>query len=75
VPEVRPFGEQQSVGERLGGAGLAIHCAVWPAAESWPSLLDRAAELSPANWTTFADGTGGQRAASAITRTAQEVGR
>ena len=68
VPESRPFDEQQSVGALLADAGLAVHCAVWPTAESWPFLLDRAIRLSPAKWESFADGHGARRAACAIRR-------
>jgi len=72
VPESRPFDEQQSVGALLADAGLAVHCAVWPTAESWPFLLDRAIRLSPAKWESFADGHGARRAACAISQAAQE---
>ena len=73
VPEARPFGEQHSVSRLLAAEDLAIHCAVWPASESWPSLLDRATKLSPANWEPFVDGHGAMRAASSISRAANEV--
>jgi predicted glycosyltransferase len=72
VPESRPFGEQQSIGRLLAAAGLAIHCAAWPDAESWPSLLERASELSPAKWDSFADDQAAARAAHAITQVARE---
>lgn len=71
VPESRPFDEQQSVGKLLADAGLAICCAVWPAADSWPSLLEQATRLSPERWDTFGDGDGAARAARAISLAAQ----
>lgn len=73
VPDHRPFDEQQSTGERLASVGLAICCSVWPVAQSWPSLLERAAALIPERWETFADGKGAVRAATVISNVAQEV--
>ena len=73
VPETRPFDEQQSVGRLLAAAGLAICCAVWPGAESWPALLEQATRLLPQRWDAFADSDGATRAAHAISLAARNA--
>lgn len=70
IPELRPFGEQQSVGKILESAGLAICCMDWPEAEQWPEILERALQLDPGRWVIAADGLGAKRAAAAIMRIA-----
>ena len=78
IPELRPFGEQHSVGKILDSAGLAICCMDWPEAGHWPRILENALRLEPDRWAAAADGLGAKRAAAAIMRIAtgslQETG-
>lgn len=73
IPELRPFGEQESVGKILESAGLALCCMAWPETEQWPVILERALRLDPDRWATAADGMGAKRAAAAIMRIAADA--
>lgn len=50
IAESRPFDEQLHQARRLQALGLAIGLDAWPAAEQWPSLLQRARALDPGQW-------------------------
>lgn len=67
----RPFDEQMATAQSLERHGLAVYCRHWPTAALWPVILSRAMALDPEQWDRFADTQGAQRAASAITRTAE----
>ncbi|MGI8458122.1 MAG: glycosyltransferase [Propionibacteriaceae bacterium] len=67
VPGDRPFGEQHATAEALRALGLpAIVLDRWPAADRWPDLLERAAELDGADWARWNDGRGAGRAADLL---------
>jgi predicted glycosyltransferase len=66
VAEARPFDEQRQQAARLDALGLAIGLAGWPAAEAWPALLGRAAQLDPAAWLPHLSADGAQQAARII---------
>jgi hypothetical protein len=53
IPESRPFDEQLSTAQILQKLGLAICCQAWPAAESWPALLEQASGLNLAAWQPY----------------------
>jgi predicted glycosyltransferase len=70
IPQPRPFEEQAQTAAALGHAGLAIVEPVWPAADAWPGVLDRAQALRP-DWSRWRTAGAAQRAAAAIDATAR----
>jgi hypothetical protein len=65
VPQARPFDEQVATGHALARAGLAVVEPVWPSAEHWPEVLDRADALEP-DWSQWRTAGAAARAAEAI---------
>ncbi|MFJ8803425.1 glycosyltransferase [Streptomyces sp. NPDC102487] len=70
VPQERPFGEQSATGRALTRGRLAVVAPVWPNAEEWPGLLDRARALGGNGWSQWAPGNGAARAAAALANAA-----
>ncbi|NQX29031.1 hypothetical protein HQQ81_16925 [Microbacteriaceae bacterium VKM Ac-2854] len=65
IPQERPFDEQRATAAALDRAGLAVVEPVWPAAERWPAVLERARALRPM-WQRWGTAGAAQRAAAAI---------
>lgn len=74
IPEDRPFDEQRYKAKRLQETGATHVELAWPSAARWPDLLDRVT-AAPAWPRPLIDGHGAQRAADALVRTAQSLGR
>lgn len=49
LPEPRAYNEQIAKAERLADLGSAVVLAQWPQAQEWPSVLQSALALSPAD--------------------------
>jgi hypothetical protein len=66
IPQERPFDEQRATAAALERAGLAVVEPVWPAAERWLEVLERARSLRP-DWGQWDTAGAALRAATAIT--------
>jgi hypothetical protein len=70
VPQPRPFDEQLETAQAVRRAGLALVEPVWPAANRWPSLIERAAAMH-ADWAVWGVEGAARRAAATIEATAR----
>lgn len=65
LAQPRPHGEQEATVRALERLGLAATGSGWPAADRWPSLLDRALQLGGQGWSRWR-GDGAARAAASL---------
>lgn len=75
IPQDRPYDEQRHKAQRLQRHDVAIVKPEWPTASAWPALLERTATHTPDPRYRLLDGTGAQRAAMVVQRTARKMGR
>lgn len=66
IPEDRPFREQERKVAVLDREQLAIGQREWPAARSWPALLERAMQLDLSRWDAVFSENGAEQAARLI---------
>ncbi|MCT1426325.1 glycosyltransferase [Corynebacterium sanguinis] len=72
LPQPRPFIEQKLNARQVQRAGLALVAETFPAPDTWPELLRRAAALKP-DWSRWETEGAARRAAEVIARVAGQA--
>lgn len=69
VPQERPFDEQHATARMLETRGMAIVLPQWPAAASWPAVLQCAQAIDTSGWAQWQTEGAAARAAAVIEQT------
>jgi hypothetical protein len=64
VAQRRPFDEQSATARAVDRLGIAVGCEAWPAAASWPDLLQLAVARGGDGWRLWSTGSGASDAAA-----------